>query len=182
MNRLLIGSSNVQRTYHPEKFNGYPPFNMIKCTKMVVFKALMDDINDEKEIIIYVMENFLCDAVRGVQTPTAEQIDKSIESVINEFMGVIGKTATKLPETRFALVQPILRPKHDWYTERYEGICRAFVAGVNGLGLENVSKLEAMSKSSQTFQEDQIHLTGESGKHMLMDFYSIRTPSSEQKF
>ena len=79
-------------------------------------------------------------------------------------MGVIKNTATRLPETRFALAQPILRPRHDWYTEKYDGLCRSFVAGVNSLGLENVAKLEAMPKASQSFVADKIHLTKESSE------------------
>jgi hypothetical protein len=60
------------------------------------------------------------------------------------------------------LAQPILRPRNDWYTERYEGLCRSYVAGVNGLGLFNVSKLDAMTKMTQSFTDDLVHLTNES--------------------
>jgi hypothetical protein len=49
---------------YPEKFKGYLPFNMVKCTKMVIFRALMEEINNEKEVIIGVIENFICDAVK----------------------------------------------------------------------------------------------------------------------
>ena len=162
MNRLLIGSSNVSMTYYPEKFKGYPPFKMIKCTKIEVFKALMEEIKEEKEVIIAVIENFLCDAVRGIQNQTSELIDESMESTIGEFIGVIGTTATRLPDTRFALAQPIMRPRHDWYTEKYDGLCRSFVARINSLGLDNVSKMDAMPRTAQAFVEDQVHLTKES--------------------
>jgi hypothetical protein len=52
---------------------------MTKCTKDEVFKVVMDEISDEKEVIIAVIENFLCDMVRSVQNPTTYQIDKSID-------------------------------------------------------------------------------------------------------
>jgi hypothetical protein len=70
MNRLLIGSSNVIRTYCAEKFKGYPPYKAIKCTRIEVYKVLMDDIKNEKEVIIAVIENFLCDAGKSIQSPT----------------------------------------------------------------------------------------------------------------
>ena len=164
MQRLLIGSSNVYRTYEHEKFKGYPQYRMVKCTKFEAFKAIMDDIREEKEVIIAVIENFLCDSVRDLQESTPDLIDNAIKATITDFMKVIHKTATKLPRSRFALVQPIKRPRHEWYEERYDGICRTYNAETNALGLENVSKLEVQSKKSQTFLDDQVHLNTESGK------------------
>jgi hypothetical protein len=62
------------------------------------------------------------------------------------------------------MAQPILRPRNDWYTERYEGFCRTYITGINALGLGNVSKLEALSRMSQNFAADQVHLTYESSR------------------
>ena len=95
MIRLLIGSSNVAGTYRPEKFKGYPPYKMAKCTRIEVFKAMMDDIKDEKEVIIAVIENFICDAVRAVPEHSEVLIDGAIDSSIKEFMYYVGNTATK---------------------------------------------------------------------------------------
>jgi hypothetical protein len=164
MLRLLIGSSNVYRTYEHEKFKGYPSYKMIKCTRIKVFEAAMEKIKDEKEVIIAVIENFICDAVRDTQEPTPDLIDDAIDKILKNFMGVIHGTATRLPKTRFALALPIMRPRHDWYMERYEGLCRTFAAKINALGLENVSKMEALSKKSQSFLDDQVHFSPESSK------------------
>ena len=164
MNRLLIGSSNVIRTYCAEKFKGYPPYKAIKCTRIEVYKVLMDDIKNEKEVIIAVIENFLCDAVKSIQSPTTEQINEAIDSAIGDFMEVTKNTASKLPNTRFAIAQPIGRPRDIWYGERFDGICRSFVAGITAMGLVNVSKLEGMPKKSQFFIDDMVHLTKESGE------------------
>jgi hypothetical protein len=57
-----------------------------------------------------------------------------------------------------------LRPRHDWYTEKYDGICRTYVASITSLGLGNVSKLEAMLRISQKFVNDQVHLTNDSSE------------------
>jgi hypothetical protein len=86
-----------------------------------------EEIKDEKEIIIAVIENFLCDAVRGIQTPTPDLRDDVIDKTFKNFMGIIHGTATKLPKTRFALALPIMRTRHEWYMERYKGLCRTFV-------------------------------------------------------
>jgi hypothetical protein len=117
---------------------------MIKCTKVELFRVAVETIKDEREVIISVIENFLCDAVRPIQEPTSEQIDSIVEGVIHDYMGVVKKAAVRLPETKFALAQPILRPAHKWYTERYEGFCKLFVNRINYMGLENVSKLELL--------------------------------------
>lgn len=162
MIRLLIGSSNVAMTYKPEKFKEYPPYKMLKCTRFEVFKVMMEEIKNEKEIIIAVIENFICDAVRNLPNASSDSIDSAIDATIKEFMGVVQNTAKRLPTARFAIAQPILRPRNDWYTERYEGLCRTYVARVNGLGLDNVSRLDAMTRTSQNFVDDQVHLTIES--------------------
>ena len=162
MQRLIIGSSNVAMAYKPEKFKEYPPYNMLKCTRFEVFKVMMDEISDEKEIIIAVIENFLCDAVRALPNATTESINAAIDATIGQFMEVVADTAKRVPLARFAIAQPILRPRNNWYTEGFEGLCRSYVAGINGIGLENVSKLEAMTRQSQKFVDDQIHLTKDS--------------------
>ncbi len=163
MQRLLIGSSNVARNYHEDKFKGYPPYKMIKCTKVEVFRAVMDDIKDEKEVIIAVIENFLCDSVRNTLAITSDQIDEAINSTLKEFIDIVSTAANKLPGTRFALAQPTLRPRDEWFMERYDGLCRTFVAGINSMNNENISKLDALSRLSQNFEDDQVHLTLESG-------------------
>jgi hypothetical protein len=78
----------------------------------------MDEIRDEKEIIIAVMENFTCDAVRDLPTTSSESIDGAIDTTIGEFMGVVQNTAKRPPLIKFALAQSILRPRNEWYKER----------------------------------------------------------------
>ena len=167
MARLLIGSSNVAGVYNPSKFKEYAPYKAIKCTKVEMFRVVVEELRDEKEVIISVIENFLCDAVRPVQDPTTEQMDYMLERVIDDYMCVIKKAALRLPQTKFALAQPILRPLHNWYTERHEGFCKIYVNGINAMGLENVSKLDSMSKMAQSFVADGVHLTAESGKTFI---------------
>ncbi len=44
---------------------------MVKCTKVEVFKAVVDNIREEKEVIITVIDHFLCDAVNYIPTPSS---------------------------------------------------------------------------------------------------------------
>jgi hypothetical protein len=57
MHCLLIGLSSVYHTYEHLKLKGNPKYKMIKCTKIEVFKSVMEDIKEEKEIIIVVIES-----------------------------------------------------------------------------------------------------------------------------
>jgi hypothetical protein len=167
MQRILIGSSNVAGFYATTKFKEYPPFKMHKCTKVKLFKVALEELKEETEIIISVIENFVCDEVRKLQNPTPDQIDKSMEEVVIDFMEDIKKAAKRLPAAKFALAQPILRPAHEWYMDRHDGLCRAYVNGINAINMENVSKLDNLSRMSQSFIEDGIHLTPESGKTFI---------------
>jgi hypothetical protein len=79
--------------------------------------------------------------------------------VIDDYVGVFKKAAIRLPKTK-----PILRPAHKWYMERHEGFCKFFVSKINSMGFENVSKLETLSRMSQSFATDGVLLTADSGR------------------
>ena len=65
---MIIGSSNVYRFYQPDRFEGYRPYEMNKCTNQQVFDVAMSGIKKNKgQVIISVIENLLCDAVRDIK-------------------------------------------------------------------------------------------------------------------
>ena len=99
----------------------------------------LEEVN--KEIIISVIENFFCDSV-GVARDE-KVIDEKIEEVLKDFLTVIKVTAERLSGSRFALGQPIRRPRNEWYTERLASITKRFCDGIGNLGLRNVSWIEA---------------------------------------
>ena len=70
----------------------------------------LEEVN--KEIIISVIENFFCDSV-GVARDE-KVIDEKIEEVLKDFLTVIKVTAERLSGSRFALGQPIRRPRNEW--------------------------------------------------------------------
>jgi hypothetical protein len=66
MSNLLIGSSNLARFYKPEKFKEYRPYQMMKCTTMDSFVALMAELEDGcNKVVISVFENIIADAAKS---------------------------------------------------------------------------------------------------------------------
>ena len=163
MLRNLIGSSNVYRTYNYGDFREYPEFKMIKCTNKEVFKVALEQIGEGKgETTVSVIENLLCDAVRDINDSEAK--NTALENSIKEYLETIKKAAIKRPEVKFALVQPTLRPAHQWFTEGHEAFCRKISEGIRLMDLGNVGKIEGPIKMSQVFEDDGIHFTKTSGK------------------
>ena len=162
MARLLIGSSNVYRFYEASKFTSYKPYTMVKCTNIEVYKAKMDSlVVEDKEIFISVIENFICEAVRDVSDDLVA--NGLCEEAIKTFMKTLNDTAERLPGSRFALARPMLRPGNVWYTEKFEAIEKFFNEGVTAIGKTNIAKLDSLSRMSQKFEYDGIHLTQECG-------------------
>jgi hypothetical protein len=65
MIRQFIGSSNVYRTYKHCDFAEYHPYKMMNCTSKEVFAVALNNIAIRKsKIIIAVVENFLCEAIK----------------------------------------------------------------------------------------------------------------------
>ena len=167
MARILLGSSNIYRFYDHERIPTCKPYKMINCTKMEVFKAKMDSlVPEDKKVVISVVENFICDEVkRGVEdTEKNELCDKAIK----DYLKVIYETAKKLPETKFALAQPITRPGNVWYSEKYEDLYKYHTDGINAMReTKNIAKLDPLSMMSQKFEYDGVHLTPEYGEIFL---------------
>jgi hypothetical protein len=163
MIRLLIGSSNVYRHYNHNDFSEYPKFKMVNCTSSEVFAAALDGIGEGKgQVIISVIENLLCDAVKDITDP--EKLNNSLESAIKSYLNVVKEVAIKRPEIKFALAQPTLRPFHHWFTEGHNAFCTKIGEGIRIMDCRNVSKIEAPIKMSQVFETDGVHLTPSSGK------------------
>ena len=109
--RQLIGSSNVYRVYEHDSFKDYPEYEMVKCTKKEVFKTALDNLKEGGgEIIISVLENFLCDEVKGITDPSA--MNDALEKMIKEYLALVRDVAEKRPDVKFALTQITLRPLH----------------------------------------------------------------------
>jgi hypothetical protein len=90
-----------------------------------VWNTTIDDIKVKKgEVIISVVENLICDAVAEIVDPEARKI--VIEDVVGSFLAQVKKCAIEHPGVKFAMVRPMLRPKHQWYIDEHENICKYF--------------------------------------------------------
>jgi hypothetical protein len=76
------------------------------------------------EVIIVVLENLLCDAVKI--TRNLEEMNKALEAYIR----IIKEHAIRLPGFKFAVAQLTLRPLHDWFTENHEAFCKRIGEGI----------------------------------------------------
>ena len=160
--RCLIGSSNVSRFYKIDDFPNFTPCIMPKCCTIESFKVRMEELEEANtEIIISVIENFFCDAVG--ETREENLIDDKIEEVMADFLTVVKVTAERLSGSRFALGQPIRRPRDLWYTSRLPNITKRFCDGIGNLGLKNVSWVEAPTEKEQIFDALGVHLNKEAG-------------------
>ena len=131
----------------------------------------MEELEEEnKEIIISVIENFFCDAVGEARDEKI--IDDKIEDVMKDFLTVIKVTAERLSGSRFALGQPIRRPRNEWYTSRLSNITKKFCDGIGNLGLRNVSWIEAPIEKEQIFDALGVHLTHEAGVYYVESLMS----------
>ena len=170
--RVLVGSSNIYKFYLPARFPDYPTYEMKNCTRIDVFKVLMQSLEkDNKLILISVIENFLADAARKGQHENPENyeanFDDILSSAIQNFVDTVKEAATRLPDSTFLLVKPILRPSLNWYDLNFDEICADVKEKVAKMGLANVSEIESLSRASQFFATDEVHLTPESGRLFL---------------
>ena len=67
-NTIIIGSSNLYRPWDIMKEEDKKGLTLQRCTKIEGFRALMSElIEDDKKVIISVIENFVCDAVSSIK-------------------------------------------------------------------------------------------------------------------
>ena len=55
-------------------------------------------VNEDKKVIISVVENFLCEAVRSLEK---KDVEERINETLVAFVDTVKITATRLPETRY---------------------------------------------------------------------------------
>jgi hypothetical protein len=171
MANLLIGSSNITRHYKPENHKEARIYNTLKCTSAGAFKAQMVGLDKNASfVLISVIENLIADHVGGAEK--IEEIEGKIGESIKGFVELLITTASRLPQTRFGVVLPLGRPALGWYHTRTEDISKYLVKTLQQAAQEkkliNVAKIDCVSKVSQQFEPDQIHLTEPSAK-IFMD-------------
>ncbi len=82
---LFISSSNVYRTYKHNDFSEYQDYKLVKCTSSESFTVALDNIWMGKgEVIVKVIENFLCKAKHD--NNDSEEKNKVLEKNIKEYL------------------------------------------------------------------------------------------------
>jgi hypothetical protein len=109
----------MQRFYSPEKFPNHRPYVMAKKCNMDVFKTRMMALqNTEKTVIVQVIENLLEDSVKGNLGLDGSILEavliNTVKATITVMMNAVREAATRLPESKFALIMPITRPCTIW--------------------------------------------------------------------
>lgn len=161
MSRLLIGSSNVYRTYRATAFKNFKEYSMIKCLDLEGLDAQLCNLeSNESEVVISVLENIIDKAAREGE----EEREESINTAIKTYLGIIEDAATKNPDKKFIVIDPILRPKLEWYDEALDGIKALHKEVFDSMGLNNTSRVDVISRASQQFEQDGVHLTAPAGK------------------
>ena len=167
--RVLIGSSNIFRFYKPADFTEVPDYHLIKCTRISAFMGQMKALEKEnKLVVVSVIENFLADAAKAGEQEDPENYRDNFDDIpsnaIQEYVDVVKEAATRLPETTILLVKPILRPALNWFDLNFDEICQDLKEKLAKNNFKNVGELESLSRASQFFESDEVHLTKESGR------------------
>ena len=161
-----IGSSNVSRFVEILEQKVQDSLRMEKCTKVETFRARMTELTVANGfVIISVIENLLCDEVNGAEDKG--EIEKAVERSLEEFAKLVDLTARRLPNTKFAIIEPMLRPAVKWYSEGLNAITTEYSRRINGLLLDNVMIVKRVDLPAQVFDEQEVHLTPVSGKQFV---------------
>ena len=163
MSTLVIGSSNLKRFYVDLDENVRKNIEMQKCTTIEAFRVRMEEIDeDDRRVIISVIENFVCEHVE--EAATKEENEIKVTEALDDFVNVLRDTARKLPETKFAVVAPMKRPALKWYTEALPVFTALFTDTIKNLSLLNVEVIGWDFLPVQTFDKHGVHLVPEAGK------------------
>ena len=163
MDRIIVGSSNVYRFYRPELYKDFKTYNVARCTDIVTFRAIMDNLEaEENGVIVSVLENFLERSIEG--GCGNEAVLNNLGETIASYMAIITSAATRFPNTRFSIAEPIKRPKSVMYQNHFEDIVKSFVEAVAFARKDNITRIEAIAEGCQQFESDQVHLTAASGQ------------------
>ena len=166
MKIIIIGSSNAARfeCYLDETEKKLT--EMRKCTKLESFRVQMAELEDTDEhVLLTVIENFVCDSVKG--SSGENKIKDGVARALTDFIEIVKEAATRLPGTKFAIVEPTSRPAWDWYTEGLTDFTKAYSEALAGLQLINISTIKRADLPTQLFDSDNIHLTKAMGSQFL---------------
>ena len=184
MERKIVGSSNVCRNYAAKNFTSFCEYKVMKTVDINSFKAYMGGNGKADKIIVSVIENFIIDAGSKLESHDYEEeesdkkLNNCIKATVDQYIAIIDEAAEKNPNSRFAIVRPIMRPSCDWYQVKLPIIRKFIDDGIKVAKRSNVSRVDAIPMASQQFEIDGVHLTKTSGRVFMQGILS----GSEQFF
>ncbi len=107
------------------------------------------------------LENFL---VKAAGSTLGEERDKALKAVVDAYVDEVSTVAKNNAGTKYVLIDPILRPKIDWYDESLNFIKKCHKDLIQAFGLTNISRADIISRASQQFEQDGVHLAPAAGK------------------
>jgi hypothetical protein len=125
---------------------------------------------DEGVAVISVFENIMADAVKGL-SKDPEKMEEAILKSIDGVLELVKLTADRMPQTKLAIVTPLLRPALPWFAEKELQVYDYIKKTMNSIRLtrNNVFMIECVCKSLQVFEKDGVHLTVDSAVCFLED-------------
>ena len=174
MARILLCSSNIKRFYSEEK--NKPKYKIEFATVYRAFEVVMETVKENDKVIVSVLENFVEKAVTHADE---DQKMVALASTMTKFMDKIAEVSKRVPTARLVLAYPILRPANKWMTEMEDEIKQEFEKAFNTHCLLNISKVDAVSRGSQEFDKDGVHLTKEAGKNFVANLIEMAEAAFE---
>ncbi len=138
----------------------------------------METLKENDKVIVSVLENFIEKAVVNAEEDLTMV---ALASTMTKFMDKIAEVSKRVPSARLVLAYPILRPANKWMTEMEDKIKQEFEKAFNTHCLLNISKVDAISRGSQEFDKDGVHLMQGAGKNFLANLVEMAEAAFEAK-
>jgi hypothetical protein len=155
----------MYRFYRATVFNRHKEYAMVRCVDIESFVAQIASLEPtETEVISSVLENFLEKAATSTEPDKRRD---ELQNLIKTYMKNIEESARKNPGTKFVLIEPILRPKIPWYDDEIDAIKKLHKEEIRRMGVVNVFGIDIISRASQNFENDGVHLTKPAGLNFV---------------
>ncbi len=134
----------------------------MRCCNIETFDSHMTNLEaTQTEIVVSVLENFL---EKAAESEDPEERSDELATITKDFLKMVEDAAAKNPGSKFVLVEPILRPKVEWFDDEIDKIKRLQKEEIQKMKVINVFSVDVISRASQQFEKDGVHLTRTSGE------------------
>ncbi len=139
--------SNCGRTYE-----------VINCTRKVVFNSSLRTIPIPKILVSSVLANFLCDAC----TSDADALTAG-NGVITEHIETLNSYSLSNPDVRIAVAPPLPRTVPDWFSSYLPVFSTFLFHEISRMANSNLKYLAPFVAGPSFFESDGVHLNADAG-------------------